>query len=157
MRNAFIILVLLTLVGIQLQSCKDCEPVPASVNAMQVTFYDFDTLIIQNERKVIDRIYSEVSAIGTSSIFYDENTTLSSFPLVLSSANTSTTFTFEDSLGNIDSLQVNYEIETIVVGPDCGLYEVFKNVTVPFSTFDSVYVEKDKLELGDLLHLEVFD
>ena len=156
MRHTILLLALLTLVTFFTQSCRDCEPTPSSTNTLKIAFYRYDSLIAFESRVTQSSTFEEVLAVGLDSIFYDDEDTEVTFELPLSNLSNNTFFTFEQSTGNFDTIQVGYFKRAVINGPDCGLYEEYQGINVPQYTFDSVYVLTDNITLEDVIHLEVF-
>jgi len=139
-----------------LQACKDCESTPSSINTVQVQFYRNDSLQTFGSRVALEVQFEEISAIGLDTIFFDTLNTQSNFALPLSNLESTTAFTFTDSLGTIDTLQLNYFKKLIVNGPDCGFTEEYQDLSISEHTFETALIVKELLELGDEIHVEVF-
>ncbi|MFT5914299.1 MAG: hypothetical protein ACI81T_000786 [Bacteroidia bacterium] len=135
-------------------SCKDCSPVGQPTLIMD--FFRFDSLQAFNSKIELDTQYITVSGEGIDSTLTAQADS-SSYSLPLNPATTESRFIFNAGNGDFDTLDLTYLVETIVEGPDCGVYNEFDNIAVRFSTFDSVIVVKSKVEDGDLLHLEIFE
>jgi hypothetical protein len=156
--KAFFALILLFSSLAIFSSCKDCSPVGQPT--LIVDFFNFDSLAENGERNgtkvLLDTQYVAVSGAGIDSTLTAQADS-SSYSLPLNPATTESRFIFNAGNGDFDTLDLTYLVETIVEGPDCGVYNEFDNIAVRFSTFDSVIVVKSKVEDGDLLHLEIFE
>ena len=149
--SAFI-LILFSL--ITFSSCKDCSPVGQPT--LIVDFYRFDSLIASNSKIELDTQYLFVNGEGIDSMLIAQADS-SSYSLPLNPTTTQSRFIFNAEDGNLDTLELSYLVETVIEGPDCGVYNEFENIIVQYSTFDSVIVVKSKVEDGDELHLEVYE
>ena len=134
---------LLAFMGCYFQSCKDCEPTPSSNNTLQVSFYRYDSLLAFGTKVALSSTFDEVSALTTTTVFFDATNTQTAFALPLSNVAETTSFTFLDSIGNIDTLQVSYFKKAIINGPDCGIYEEYRDLVLDKHTFDSGIVVKN--------------
>lgn len=139
-------------------SCKDCSPVGQPT--LLADFFRFDSLAENGARNgtkiLLDTQYVAVSGEGIDSTLTAQADS-SSYSLPLNPAKTESRFIFDAGNGDFDTLDLTYLVETVVEGPDCGVYNEFDNIAVKFSTFDSVIVAKSKVEDGDELHLEIYE
>lgn len=156
MRRIILFAVLMVIIGMYTQSCKDCEPTPSSNNSLTIGFYRYDSLISFGSRVAQTSTFEEVSVIGNDTILYDNETTAATFEVPLSNISTSSFFTFEQSTSVMDTLEVVYLTRAIINGPDCGLYEEYRDISVGVHTFDSVHVGTNIITLDDAIHVEVF-
>ncbi len=134
-------------------SCKDCPAVPSTVYEMTVEMYYYDSLIQRGERVAYTDTFSTVGAIDLGRSLYEESFT-GSWVLPLSNQSSQVTFEWTDT--RTRSLQVGYDKTPIPLSPDCGIYEIYENLTIISHDFDSVRVVKSLLEIGDELHIEIF-
>lgn len=174
----FIFFTIAIIYGSIFSSCQNENCVSVFNNYLLVGFVDIDTLVSGKvEFHPKDTMFYSVTAIGSDSVFYDKNTTLSTFRFPVNPAADITTFKLEmidsiryDTLSldpiNIDTIyyvnpnphtiSVSYERKLRIISEDCGTEIAYINLNIEEITFDTTSLEEDKLSRFNEANIEVF-
>ncbi len=174
----FIFFTIAIIHGSIFSSCQNENCVSVFNNYLLVGFVDIDTLASGRvEFHPKDTLFYSVKAIGSDSIFYDKNTTLSTFKFPVNPTADITTFKLEmidsiryDTLSldpiNIDTIyyvnpnphtiSVSYERKLRIISEDCGTEIAYINLNIEEITFDTTSLEEDKLSRFNEANIEVF-
>ena len=94
-----------------------------------------------------------VTASGTDSIFY-ENDSTAHLTLPINPRKSISTFKIHHN-GQIDSLQVGYVAQNLIISPSCGAFINYINLTVNASSFANVHVVTNQLSTSVKSNIEV--
>ncbi|MFC2126659.1 DUF6452 family protein [Bacteroidota bacterium] len=113
--------------------CEDTDCTSSSTSNINVSFYDQDSLY----KKFVS--FDIVTAIGTDSLFYDQNDILNTFILPAHPAVDSTVFLFQNHDGSIDTLVVFYNRRIRLLSESCGFEQIYSGLEAS-TTFPDVEV-----------------
>lgn len=146
--------VLFLVASLTMYSCDDCPAEQLSNYELSVRMYYLDSLLSTGEKVVYQDSFISIGAIDLDTTIF-ENSQSGDWLLPLYGQTDRVTFQWTDS-NSVRSLEVLYKVSLVPVPPDCGVYEVYENVSIGAHTFDSVSLVKSTLEIGDDLHIEIF-
>ncbi len=174
----FILWSILIVCGNIFFSCQNENCVSVFNNYLLVGFIEIDTLESGKvEFHPKDTLFYSVKAVGSDSVFYDQNTTLSTFKFPVNPAADITTFKLEmidsiryDTLSfdpitidtiyyinpNPHTISVSYERKLRIISEDCGTEIAYINLNIEEITFDTTNLEEDKLSRFNEANIEVF-
>jgi len=119
--------------------CDDTDCISTATNTVIVKFYDLDSLY----EKTVS--FDIITAMGTDSLFYDQNDLQSAFDLPANPSIDSTVFLFGNNDGSIDTLILRYRRTTRLISETCGFEQKFSALDAS-STFPNVEVITNKLD-----------
>ena len=125
-------------------------------SSLKVQFLDSGTFEPRNI------VFDSVFAIGSDSIFYnadDEGTSLFEVPVNPFTDTTAFVFVGKDRLDSatVDTLVVSYNFMENIVSPLCGVEQIYNNLLVTFTTYDSLVSASDSLLLTNDRNIEIFN
>lgn len=155
-------------------SCTECDPISEPTTSLNVKFLykneagayeELDSLVFQSVRGIY---YYEAFEDGTPRdpdvldliIGIDSVIRTSYLPLPLSFDRDSSIFRFllaDNIHENAETLRVYHKHQLVINAPDCGYSDVYSNLEVKGSFFDSVHFNATELTADpSIMHLEVF-
>ena len=145
-KNIFLVLIL-SFFGLTIA----CEPeticTTDNISSVRVAFLKI------GETRRNDTLFS-VSVVAENSISFDVPDAFSQLFLPINPAASTTDFLFiSDTL--TDTLQIGYDIERVLISPECGFEQRYSNLHVPYTSFDSVRIRKTILESGTDINIEI--
>jgi hypothetical protein len=143
----------LGLAGLAL-SCADCLPVPGTQAVVAVKVYSYDSLVLAGRRVLLSDSLAAAWLEGSAdTLFADTLANAFGWPLPIAEE---AQLVLEWARRAPDTVKVSYSRSLRPVPPDCGAYEVYEGLALLGSTADSAHIFKERLEVGDTLHLEIF-
>ncbi len=135
-------------------SIVSCEQVPdcaqeSSYTILKVKLFDKDSL---TEEKVK---FDSIKAVGSDSLFFTSEDSLSIYAVELNSSLTSSTFLFYSG-NNVDSLNVSYDKAVTVPFEECGPIIDISNINIENSTFDSTVLINDFTNINFSENIEIY-
>jgi len=159
-------------------SCQNENCVSVFNNYLLVGFIETDTLESGSvEFQPKDTLFYSVTAIGSDSIFYDKDSTLSTFKFPVNPSAEITTFKLEmidsiryDTLSmdpvivdtiyfinpNPHTITVSYDKKLRIISEDCGAEIAYINLNIEEITFETTVLEEDKLNRFNEANIEVY-
>lgn len=113
-------------------ACNDVQDCTGATgfSKLRVRFFD-------KASQTVARVnFDSVKAVGSDSLFYTQNDSLSTFDLELNHFSNSAIYIFYSG-ATIDTLSVAYSASTSVVSPECGPTLSFDALSLVKHTFDS--------------------
>jgi len=144
-------LLFIAFLSLSLSVCEqvaDCN-LEKTYAQLKVKLYDKDLL---TEEKIK---YDSIKAIGSDSLFFTSNDSLSIYSLDLNSSLNITSFLFYSEL-NTDTLTVMYDKIVKVPFIACDPIIDISNITINHSTFDSTVLIFDIININIIENIEVY-
>ncbi len=132
-----------------IMGCEDSDCTTTATSNIIVEFYDQDSLYV---KKVS---FDIVTAIGTDSLFYDQNDSLSIFNLPANPGIDSTIFLFRNHDASIDTLIVRYIRTVRLMSEACGFEQKYSRLDASTS-FPDVEVISSKLDILNEQDIKIF-
>jgi len=132
-----------------LSGCDDTDCTTTSTSDIIIAFYDQDSLY---EKPVS---FDIVTAMGTDSLFYDQDDISSTFILPAFPATDSTVFLFQNHSGSIDTLVVGYKRSVQLISETCGFVQIYSELSAS-TTFPDVDVVSNELDSNDDIDIKIF-
>jgi hypothetical protein len=130
---------LVGLITVVLSSClsePDCL-VTAS-NEVKIIFKKKDTDTLKYVK------FPVIKLSGTDAIYVADSVT--GITLYVNPATQQTTFKFQTEANTVDTLTLQYDVQSILISPACGAYRYYSGVrVVSYSSFDTVKVTNPTL------------
>jgi hypothetical protein len=120
------------------------------IDFKRIIYPDTDSAFTENDTLV----FSQITAVDTDSIFVQMDT-LSSVILPLNTSLDVTTFLF-DTEQDAYSLELQYQRTQRLISADCGPEQVFDQLTVEASSFDSLAVIQPSLIDPPVTNVEIY-
>ena len=132
-----------------LSGCDDTDCTSSSTSEIIIAFFDQDSLY---EKPVSFEI---VTAMGTDSLFYDQEDISNTFTLPAHPATDSTVFLFQNHNGSIDTLVVRYTRTVQLLSETCGFIQIFSGLDAS-ATFPDIEVVSDELDIYNERDIKIF-
>ncbi len=139
---------------ITLNLISSCADVPdcaqeSSYVLFKVKLFDVDSLF---EEKVK---FDSIKSVGSDSLFYTAEDSLSLYAMDLNSSLNTTTFLFYQGL-DIDTITVSYDKSVVVPFEECGPSVDISNLVLDKSTFDSTALISDLINFNVNENIEIY-
>ena len=142
------IIVLMMVLFLILEACDDT--ICPNLNSSNVIIAFFDSQTQGAKSLIVDSI----SAIGTDSLFYKQDTA-SIFTLPVNTFSDSTIFLFFNK-GKTDTISVHYTRTVSLLSKDCGFTQVFDQLSVSYTTFPEAVVKSRILSITNENDIEIY-
>ena len=137
--------------------CPDESP-EIKITFLTEVYEETDSAAIINDTTVV---LVEVSALGTDSIFFEQDTTFS-IVLPLNAASSQVDYFFktmdlyDQPLEVTDTLQINYIREQQLVSEECGPVQLYNSLEIMGDTFDSLALISNEIDPAVNVNIEVY-